>query len=88
MKHARINLSEIKHDIKSGFEFMEYERNYYNGELAIILEARFGNIVVSYRRSGESLIFTIPIDEFVPMSYDMFIKTLSRQMYYNMDACS
>jgi hypothetical protein len=80
----RLSINAIKNDIKNGYGYMEYEFNYYNGQLTIINEVHESNVLVNYERDNQSMTYAINRYNFLKMSRHDFNKCFSNNLYYNM----
>lgn len=79
----RLSLTTIKRDIKQGYGHMEYECNYYKGNLTIIHESHDSKILVVFTRNGYQVAYAMPVTEFMTMSRKAFNDRFNAEWYYN-----
>jgi hypothetical protein len=79
----KINLNEIKSDIRNEYDFMEYEQHYYNGELTIIIEKRFQLVTFHYVRDAYSMTFNVTYIDIAKMSYKELTRQFNENLFYN-----
>lgn len=79
-----LSINEIKKDIKQGYGYMEYECNYYNGQLTVISDPRENNMLVNYARGEYVMTYKLNRDQFITMSRVEFNKLFNENLFYNM----
>ena len=79
----RLSINEIKSDIKNGYWYLEYECNYYNGNMIIFYEPRESNVIIIYTRDNNRVTYAINSSEFMKMSREQFNKYFNEQWFYN-----
>ena len=90
---SRVPFGEVKRDIKTGYNYMEYEANISGGDITVILDGHNECIIVDCSRWHESKglelngtedfrIMRFSIDEFMAMSYKELTKRVNYCLFY------
>ena len=73
---------EVKSDIRSGYDYMEYEKKWYNFDTTTIISSRFQTVVLHLRDKHGSTSFEFRITDFLALSYSEYIGYIDNNLYY------
>ena len=73
----------VKHDIKQGYEYLEYESYWHSFIATTIIESRFEKVTLHLQDKYGSVFVQIPFDEFLSMSYSEYRDRVNGSIYYN-----
>ena len=75
---------EVKSDIRSGYDYMEYEKKWYGFDTKTIISSRFQTVTLHLSDRHGSTTFEFRYVDFLALSYTEYIGYVDSNIYYNL----